>query len=147
MCHLQKLYAKFNTKGLVVLGLNVSDDKKIALEMMADNNVTFPNILDSSDAATKVVFLDYQHGCGSAVPLSYIIDREGKIVAGWYGFEEGEPKALAAFQKVGGELAKDVRQAMTGKATNSVMTDALKAMKAAKKLTDKEKQEEPKTPK
>ena len=31
MCHLQELYAKYETHGLAVLGFNASDDKKIAL--------------------------------------------------------------------------------------------------------------------
>jgi peroxiredoxin len=26
----------------------------------------------------------------SAVPMTYVIDREGKVVAAWYGFEEGD---------------------------------------------------------
>ena len=31
--------------------------------------------------------------------MSYIIDRDGKIVDAWYGVEEGEPRAIAALQK------------------------------------------------
>jgi peroxiredoxin len=109
MCHLQELYAKYRDKGLVVLGFNASDDKKIALEMMRDNGVTFPNILDSSKAAIDVCFRKYQGDYGSAVPMSYIIDREGKVVAAWYGYHEGEPKAIAALRKTGGELAEAIR--------------------------------------
>jgi len=109
MRHLQKLYVKYESKGLVILGFDASDDKKIALEMMRENDVTFPNILDSSDAAMKVCFQEYQGAYGSAVPMSYIIDREGKVVDAWYGYENGEPKAIDAMYKAGGELAKSVR--------------------------------------
>jgi hypothetical protein len=133
MCHLQELYAKFGDKGLVVLGCDFCDDKKIALEMLADNRVTFPNIIDSSDAATKVCFRDYQRFGRSAVPLSYIIGPDGKIVVGWYGYEEGEQKAIAAMQKVGGELAEAVRKELRKKAaksTDEINGDALKALKA-----------------
>ena len=49
-CHLQELYAKYHP-GLVILGLNVSDDRKVALDMLRSNGVTFPNILDDSPAA------------------------------------------------------------------------------------------------
>ncbi len=36
----------------------------------------------------------------SAVPLSYIIDREGKIVEGWYG-EHDEAKVHEVLEKLG----------------------------------------------
>ena len=137
MCHLQELHAKFSGKGLVVLGFDASDDKKIALEMLRDNKATFPNIIDSSDAAMKVCFQDYQRGSSSAVPMSYVIDRDGKIAAGWYGYEEDEPKAIAAFQKMGGELAESIRhemQAEAAKSAESVNADAMQAMKAGSEL-------------
>ncbi len=89
---------KYKDKGLVILGLNASDDKKIALELMRENGATFPNILDSSEAAEKVSFQDYR---GSGVPLNYIIDREGKIVDAWYGYETGHRRAKAALEKMG----------------------------------------------
>jgi peroxiredoxin len=110
MCHLQELYAKYADKGLVVLGFDASDDKKIALEMLADNHVTFPNIIDASDTAHKVCFQQYQRYNRSAVPMSYLIDRDGKVVEAWYGYDEGEPRTITALQKVGGDLADAVRR-------------------------------------
>ena len=92
MCHLQELYAKYKDKGLVVLGFNASDEKKIALEMLHDNGANFPNILDVSEAATKVCYNQYRRSGMNGVPLSYLIDREGKIADAWYGFEEGESR-------------------------------------------------------
>ena len=127
MCHLQELYAKYKSKGLVVLGFDASDDKKIALEMLRENGVTFPNILDSSEAAKKVCHKDYQGPYGSAVPMSYIIDRDGKIVDAWYGYDEGEPKAIAAFQKAGGELAESVRRDVQAEVAKSAGTVAAAA--------------------
>jgi len=115
MCHLQELYAKYETKGLVILGFNASDDTKIALEMLSENSVTFPNIIDSSDAATRVCFQQYQGAYGSAVPMNYIIDREGKVVDAWYGGGREHPKAIGALQKLGGELAEAIREEMQAK--------------------------------
>jgi hypothetical protein len=109
MCHLQRLYASYQSKGLVILGFDASDDKKIAMEMLQANGVTFPNIIDSSAAAHKVCFQQYQRGCGSAVPMSYLIDREGKVLAAWYGYEKGHLQAMAALKKAGGELGEAVR--------------------------------------
>ena len=102
----KKLYAKYKSKGLVVIGLDASDDKKIALEMLKQNGATFPNILDSSAAAQKVCFQQYQRAGCSAVPMSYLIDREGRVLAAWYGYEEGEPRAIAALQNAGGESGR-----------------------------------------
>jgi hypothetical protein len=121
MRHLQELYLQYKDHGLVILGCNASDDKQIALEFMRENGAEFPTILDSSDAATKVSFQDYR---GSGVPLNYIIDREGKIVDAWYGYEEGHPRAMAALQKTGGELAEAIHH-----------KDAVKSVKAAGEVT------------
>lgn len=98
MRHLQKLHEKYCDRGLVILGLNGSDDKRIAMEFLRENAATFPTILDSSDAATKVSFGDYK--C-TGVPLNYIIDPQGRVVDAWYGYEEGHKRALAALKKAG----------------------------------------------
>ena len=52
---------QYKDKGLVVLGFDCADDKQIALEMLRDNGVTFPNIVDSSDAALKSVMPNQQN--------------------------------------------------------------------------------------
>jgi hypothetical protein len=149
MCHLQELYAKYSDKGFVVIGCNVSDDKKIALEMLRDNKVTFPNILDTSDAAMKVCFQDYQRYGRSAVPMSYVIGPDGKIVDGWYGYEEGEPRTIAAMKKVGGELGESIvrdEQKEKAKSSKPVIDEALEAMKAgAEAAKEKPREEKPLT--
>ena len=98
MCHLQKHYEKYKDKGLVILGFNCADDKQLALNFIRDNSATFPNVLDSSDAAVKVGFSGYKM---SGVPLNYFIDKDGIIVDGWYGYEKGHKRALAALEKAG----------------------------------------------
>ena len=133
MCHLQELYAKYKSKGLVILGFDASDDKKIALEMLRDNGATFPNVIDSSEAATKVCFRQYQGRHGSAVPMNYIIDREGKVVDAWYGGGKEHPKAIAALLKNGGELGDAIRQetkAKVVKAAPEVATAAQRLFQA-----------------
>ena len=101
MRHLQELYEKYKDKDVVILGFNCSDNRKIALDFLQDNSATFPNILDTSGAAVKVAFDDYKIG---GVPLNYIIDREGKIVDAWYGYEEGHKRAIEALEKAGAKL-------------------------------------------
>jgi peroxiredoxin len=101
MRHLQTHYEKYKDKGMVILGFNCADDKQIALDFMRDNSATFPNILDSSDAAVKTGFKSYKMG---GVPLNYIIDKEGIIIDAWYGYEEGHKRALEGLEKAGLEL-------------------------------------------
>ena len=85
----------------MILGFNCSDDRQIALDFMRENSAKFPSILDSSDAAVQIGFSGYKM---SGVPLNYIIDREGKIVDAWYGYEEGHKRALTALEKSGLKL-------------------------------------------
>jgi len=79
------------------LGFNTSDDRKIALDYLKENGVTFPNVLDSSDVANRAA-RQYETLEGmSAVPFTYVINREGKVVDAWYGFEQSRTeKALKA---------------------------------------------------
>jgi peroxiredoxin len=79
--------------------VNPSDDRKIALDYLKENQVTFPNVLDSSEAANRAMRQYETLGGMSAVPMTYVIDREGKVVAAWYGFDEGY--AEKAIKKLG----------------------------------------------
>ena len=61
--------------------------------------MTFPNILDSSDAAGKAES-QYETLRGmSAVPMTYVIDRDGKVVDAWYGYEAS--RTQQALKKLG----------------------------------------------
>ena len=101
MRHLQELYEKYKDKDVVILGFNCTDDKQIALDFMQENSATFPNVLDSSHAAQKVYFKDYRV---KGVPTNYIIDREGKIVDSWLGYEEGHERVIEVLEKLGVKL-------------------------------------------
>jgi peroxiredoxin len=93
--HLEDLHQRFREKGLVVLGFNCADDRAIAVDLLQKSGATFPVVLDRSDAASKVFFEGYQRQGMSAVPLHYLIDREGGVADAWYGPEpEREREAL-----------------------------------------------------
>jgi peroxiredoxin len=93
------LYEKYHAKGLVVLGVNVADDRKIALEYLKANHVTFPIILDSTPAAWKAMNQYLALPDLGADPMTYVIGRDGKIVAGWFGYDSD--KAKATVEKLG----------------------------------------------
>jgi peroxiredoxin len=81
------------------LGVNTADDRKIVLDYVKENGMTFPNVLDTSDAAYKAM-MQYETLGMSAVPMTYVIDREGKVVMAWYGFDKDEAeKASKEFLK------------------------------------------------
>jgi peroxiredoxin len=91
MRHLQEAFEAYRDQGLVVVGVDCSDDPRIARQFLAENGATFPTVLDGSPATREVVYRRYQTLTGmSAVPLSYVIDREGRIAASWYGRHDKE---------------------------------------------------------
>ena len=83
----------------MVLGINPSDDRKIALDYLKQNQVTFPNVLDASDAANRAMMQYETLGGMSAVPMTYLIGRDGKVVEAWYDYRTG--RAEKALNKLG----------------------------------------------
>jgi hypothetical protein len=69
--------------------------------------------------------------------MSYIIDRDGKVIDAWYGYENGEPKAIAAMYQAGGELAKSVRPHGPPKTIESAETIAAAAEQLFKSALSK----------
>jgi peroxiredoxin len=93
------LQTKYHDRGLVVLGVNTSDARDVALEYLRENKVNFLNLLDTSGAGDRAM-RSYETLAGtSAVPMTYLIDRGGKVVEAWYGFEPG--RAEKALHKLG----------------------------------------------
>ncbi len=84
---------------MVVLGVNTADDRKIALDYLKANKVTFPNILDSSDVANRAMAQYETLGGMSAVPMTYVIGRDGKVLDAWYDFDTA--RAEKARKKAG----------------------------------------------
>ena len=66
---------------------------------MKANKVTFPNILDASDAANQAVSQYETLGGMCAVPMTYVIDRKGKVVDAWYGYQKD--RTQQALKKLG----------------------------------------------
>jgi len=69
------------------------------LDYLKANHATFPIVLDSSDAARQAL-MQYETLQGmSAVSMTCLIGRDGKVVEAWYGYEEGQTET--ALQKLG----------------------------------------------
>lgn len=103
--HLQQLHQTYKDDGLAILGFNGTDDKRVARIFLRDNNATLPCILDSSEAAVRLVHKDLQNKA-QIMPLNYIIDPQGRIVDGWFGHEQDPERILAALKAAGLKLAQ-----------------------------------------
>jgi peroxiredoxin/outer membrane lipoprotein-sorting protein len=97
---LQQLYERQKDKGLVVLGFNFTDDKRVIRAFLRENPLTFPVLHDCSKIARRVATDSYGDKT-SAVPMSCIIDRQGRIVDIWLGYEGNHKRAIAALEKAG----------------------------------------------
>jgi peroxiredoxin len=91
MPQLNRLYEKYKGSGFVLLGVNVDDDTSKAAEVASKLGVTFPVLLDTDKAVSKMYDL-------STMPSTVIIDRDGKVryVHRGYlaGYEENYEKQI-----------------------------------------------------
>jgi peroxiredoxin len=96
MPELSRLYEKYKSSGFVLLGVNVDDDTSKAAEVAAKLGVTFPVLLDTDKAVSKLYDL-------STMPSTVIIDRDGKVryVHRGYlsGYEENYEKQIRELLK------------------------------------------------
>jgi peroxiredoxin len=72
MPQLNRLYEKYRASGFVLLGVNVDDDASKAADVAAKLGVTFPVLLDTDKAVSRLYDL-------STMPSTVIIDRDGKV--------------------------------------------------------------------
>ena len=66
------------------------------MDYLKANGATFPNVLDSSEAALRATGQYETLGGMSAVPMTYVIDRDGKVIVAWYGFDAAATKKALA---------------------------------------------------
>lgn len=98
--YLQSLHEKASDKGLVIVGVNVADDRRIVQAFLRDEAVTFPCVLDSS-AETGTLFKEGYGIMFDRAPVSFIIDPDGKVIDAWSGFDTDHTRAKAALAAAG----------------------------------------------
>jgi peroxiredoxin len=82
---LDALYSKYQRAGLVLLGINIDEDREHATEMAQTLKVSYPILFDER----KDVARAYQLG---TMPLTVLIDREGVVRYVSEGFKPGYEK-------------------------------------------------------
>lgn len=82
---LDELHAKYRRAGLVLLGINLDEDRDAALEMARTLGIGYPVLFD----ARKEVARAYQV---SSMPFTVLIDREGVVRYVSEGYKPGYEK-------------------------------------------------------
>ena len=73
MPSMETLYQRFNAQGLEILAVDIGQSASTVRQFIRRAGYTFPVMLDSANRVSSV----YQI---RAIPTTYIIDREGKII-------------------------------------------------------------------
>ena len=62
------------------------------------------------NAFTEAVEAMEKYGAVSSVPITYVIDREGKVVDAWCGYDKGDTRAIEALRETGLEIEETTHQ-------------------------------------
>lgn len=77
MPNVLKTYEKYHDKGFEIIGISLDKDKEKLVAFLKSNNVQWPQYFDGNGWQNK---LAVQYGVHS-IPSTYLLDREGKIIA------------------------------------------------------------------
>jgi len=73
MPSMETLYRRFNAQGLEILAIDIGEDASMVRQFIRDSGYTFPIMFDSANRVSSIYGIE-------AIPTTYIIDREGKII-------------------------------------------------------------------
>ena len=94
MPSMEILYQRLKNQGLELLAVDIGEDQTVVRDYIGKGSYSFPVLLDRD---TKV---SNQYGI-SAIPTSFILDREGKIISMIVGsIRWDDPKVIAAFEEL-----------------------------------------------
>ncbi|HUX37157.1 MAG TPA: TlpA disulfide reductase family protein [Rectinemataceae bacterium] len=94
MPSIQKLWDKRKDKNFTVIAVSVGEQKDTVTKFVADNKYSYPIFLDPSGQLGSAFN-------ASSIPTTYIIDKDGKVIAGTQGSREYDsPEVLAAFDEL-----------------------------------------------
>jgi len=91
MPSMETLYRRFNDQGLEILAVDVGEDALTVQRFMRNYGYTFPILLDRDNRVSSIYGIE-------AIPTTYIIDREGKIISRIIGSIMWDtPQVITAF--------------------------------------------------
>ena len=90
MPSMERLYQRLNDKGLEILAVNLQEDDKTVQKFVDEYELTFPVLLDRSGRVGST------YGARS-IPTTYIVSREGYVIAGTIGTREWDTEQYVRF--------------------------------------------------
>ncbi len=91
---MNELYKKYSKKGLQLVGVNLNDTIPDVKKFAKDHSVKYPLIGNRKDTAPVMKAYSV-----TGAPTSFVIDKNGKVVASFVGDDEAGVKA--ALKKLG----------------------------------------------
>ena len=79
---LDDLYGRYQRVGFNLLGVNIDDDSRRAMQMIEELGVNFPVLFDESKEVSKLYEVD-------AMPVTVLVDREGNVRFVHHGYKPG----------------------------------------------------------
>ena len=79
---LDELYTRYKRVGFSLLGVNIDDDSRRAMQMIEDLGVSFPVLFDVRKEVSKLYEVE-------AMPVTVLVDREGNVRYVHHGYKPG----------------------------------------------------------
>jgi peroxiredoxin len=76
------LYTRYERVGFNLLGVNIDDDSRRALQMIEELGVNFPVLFDDRKEVSKLYEVE-------AMPVTVLVDREGNVRYVHHGYKPG----------------------------------------------------------
>ncbi|MBN1837460.1 MAG: TlpA family protein disulfide reductase [Spirochaetales bacterium] len=90
MPSMERLYQRLKDRGLEVVAVNLQEDAKAVERFVSEHGLTFPILLDRTGRVGAT------YGARS-IPITYIVDRDGFVVAGTIGTREWDTEQYVRF--------------------------------------------------
>jgi len=79
---LDELYTRYERVGFSLLGVNIDDDSRRAMQMIEDLGVSFPVLFDARKEVSELYEVE-------AMPVTVLVDREGNVRHVHHGYKPG----------------------------------------------------------
>lgn len=79
---LDELYSRYQRVGFSLLGVNIDDDSRKAMDMAAELGIGFPVLFDSDKKVSELYAVE-------AMPATVLVDRDGRVRKLYNGYKPG----------------------------------------------------------
>ena len=91
---LDDLYARYGRVGFSLLGVNIDDDARRAMQMIDELGVNFPVLFDDTKEVSRLYQVE-------AMPVTVLVDRSGTVRHVHHGYKPGyEEKYLTEIRSL-----------------------------------------------